>query len=196
MRQPFAMKLFDDKIHTFADYQYDGKSGGEQWRRKVRAYLMAKCPTIGAMLSWAESKGFDSIPFEEIQHQEQRFSGVQEYGFSVYFVNCALWGFLGQATTGEALDAHELVDELNGLEAWRAISRIIDQGQPQREELLRQQLKHLPSIRGLEGIAAGATKYEKLVRKYTLAGSDKPREATMKSELLDMLPSGMREHVL
>ena len=188
-------RLFDDKVPTQDGYSYDGIHSGALWRIKIRNYWIPKCAGIKSMLDWAEGRGLEEITMEQCQ-QQSGIWGCEQQGVSWQTVVGAMWGFLGQCLTGAAFEAHEIVEELNGLEAWRSINRIIDHGKPQQNEQIRQRLKNLPPIKSLDGIAAGAVKYEKLVREYVSTGGDKPSESIMKNELLDMLPSEMREHLL
>ena len=87
------------------------------------------------------------------------------------------------------------MEELNGLEAWRAICRVIDQGRPLRLECLRRQLRVPEVIKDLAAIPLGITKFEKLVKDFVAAGGERPTDAHMKSDLLEMFPEALRDQL-
>ena len=61
-------KLLDDKVALSPAYTYDGGSGGEHWRRKIRGYWVAKCPALLPLLDWAEAMDDECITQDELFH--------------------------------------------------------------------------------------------------------------------------------
>ena len=44
------MGTFDGKVVISQEYAYDGTTGGETWKKKVRGYWLAKCPDVQPLL--------------------------------------------------------------------------------------------------------------------------------------------------
>ena len=146
------------------------------------------------MLDWAESMEDTEITFIEAQQA----SGAWMVD-SWEDMARQLWGFVKHCLKGDAKEACNTIAEGNGLETWRVVNRIIDQGRPQRLEVLRQELKRVGEqykMKNLEHVQMGVTKFENLVRRFEDAGGERMSDAIRKTELLDLLPEEMRDHVL
>ncbi len=46
----WTTKLFDEKVALTPGYHYDGVTGGDKWRQKVKDYMIGCCPDIRMML--------------------------------------------------------------------------------------------------------------------------------------------------
>ena len=79
--------------------------------------------------------------------------------------NSAVWGFLSNCVSGEAQTFFKKADKMNGVDAWRRISRFIDHGRDIRLETLRNEVR---VIRGRFQIKSiGFAKIEALTVVYT-----------------------------
>ena len=89
---------------------------------------------------------------------------------------------------------------LAGIDAWRGIIRLIDNGRGIRLEQLRNEMHEMHVIRAypiksLEGVAVGVAEYENRVRDYVEAGGRQPPEEEIQSDLTAILPNELRDHV-
>ena len=187
-------KAFDDKVALSDKYTYDGLTGGAGWRKKVRGYWLSKCPELRPVLNWTEARGDSKITFKELKQKTQEGFWMTEV--DVRRANHAIWGFLGLCLKGEASKLYELASELNGLEAWRLITRHVQKGKSIQLGTLRRAVRNPESIRKLEDVSNGITKFETTLNEYKLAGGSAPSDDDLKSDLLDTLPQEIREQLL
>ena len=68
-------RLFDDKIAISAGFTYDGDKHGENWKRKVRGYWIAKCPDVLPILNFAEDLDADELTMERLQFEAGHAAG-------------------------------------------------------------------------------------------------------------------------
>ena len=61
----------------------------------------------------------------------------------VYMVNAGIWGFLSGGLSGAAAEMFNRADPLEGLDAWRRVTRYITNGRGIRRETLRQAVKNI-----------------------------------------------------
>ena len=132
-------KLFDDKIALSQEYTYNGTTGGQQWRRKVRGYFLAKCPDLQPLLDWAESKEDKIITDEELKAKAAENHWMME--LDVKRCSSVVWGFLGICLKDAAHSLYELAPELNGFEAWRVVVNDIYKSQTLRLAGLRRMVR-------------------------------------------------------
>ncbi len=165
-------KLFDDKVALSAAYTYGGVSGGEQWRRKIRGYWVAKCPGLLPLLDWAEGMDDEEITEEELKDKAESHFWMTEV--NVKRMDEVIWGFLNLATHGEAHTCFESADMLSGFEGWRLLCQHISSGQQNRRATLRQMVRNPPKINKLEDVAGHITKFDNVMREYVLTGGKLP----------------------
>ncbi len=67
-------RLFDKKMATLPEYQYNGATGGDIWRTKVRNYFVGRCPDVWPLLNWVESLG------ETPRSHELADAAIRDYG--------------------------------------------------------------------------------------------------------------------
>ena len=67
-------------------------------------------------------------------------------------VNAAIWGFLSGGIHGSAQEIFKSADALNGIDAWRCMTRYIDHGREIRRETLwrEAQMLHTKPMKNLE----------------------------------------------
>ena len=114
-------------------------------------------------------------------------------------LNAATWGFLSGCLSGSAETMFKQPDMLNGLDAWRRVARLIDNGIPLRLEELRGEVRllHTKPIKDLESVATGIAEFEEKIREYREAGGTGfVSDAEMKSDLLAIFPARLREYLL
>ncbi len=108
-----------------------------------------------------------------------------------------MWGLSGACLPeGKAVKRYNRAEELNGLDAWRTIVRVIDNGLQQRLEDLRDEVRviHTKRIKDLETVAIGVADFEKLLSEYVLAGGPGyDGDDIWKSDLRRILPQKLRE---
>ena len=105
--------------------KFDGVRGGVAWKAQVDFYMSSRCPLIMEMLKWAEKHG------EHIVNDENLAACVAGSGLDLSrqeFVQTAIWGFLSGCVRGAALTMFKAADSSNGLDAWRRVIRMIDNG--------------------------------------------------------------------
>ena len=187
-------RVFDDKVALSAAYTYDGTTGGEQWRRKVRGYWVAKCPGLRPILDWAEAMDDTEITPEELADKATTNFWMTEV--NVKRMDEVVWGFLNLALHGEAHTCFESAEILNGFEGWRLLCQHISCGQRNRRAALRQVVRNPPKIAKLENVSAGITKFDNIMKEYEACGGDLPSSYDLKQDLLDTLPQEVREQLL
>ena len=86
---------------------------------------------------------------------------------------------------------------LAGIDAWRRITRLIDNGRRIRLEQLRNEMRMIRAypIKSLEGVVVGVAEYENRVRDYVEAGERQPLEDETKSDLNAILPNELGSFV-
>ena len=120
-------KLFDDKVPMNDEYRTDGGADSiDRWRHKTRGYFIGKVPALLPLLDWAERREHQAISIEDVTAETSRAGTLTPAETSA--VNGAVWTFLQMCTTGGASDVMNLVPELNGMEAWRALMVMANRG--------------------------------------------------------------------
>ena len=188
-------KLFSDSIALDSKYQFNGsKDQGPAWREKVRGYLISKSPFLHALLPWAEAHDNRNISLDMVMNAV----GPRAQRTDVELLNIQVWGFLRTCVNGTAETVHGAGEAMNGVEAWRRLVRHIDWGSAIHLDEMRTAVRHitLKSIKRLDDVAVGVLEFEKVLKRYSDAGGTLPPEAELKSDLLAILPTEMREHLL
>ena len=120
-------KIFDDKVPLNEEYRTDGGADTvDKWRHKVRGYFIGKVPALLTLLDWAERQEHRRISSADVVAEASRAGTLTPAETSV--VSGAVWTFLQMCTSGGASDVMNLVPELNGLEAWRALMVMANRG--------------------------------------------------------------------
>ncbi len=183
-------KIFDDKIAISEDFKFNGVSGGDKWRVKIRGYWISRCPTLMPMLDWAERRETAPVRVEDLYgkawRRQSNFIKIPDE--QTDRLNELIWGFLNTCLTGEARTSFESVHALNGLDAWRVIIQEVQRGRNIRLAQLRKIIRNPPHIGKVDDVANGILKFENNIREYVAAGGDEPNEKEKKSDLLDTLP--------
>ena len=87
-------------------------------------------------------------------------------------------------------------DELNGADAWRRVTLVIEEGRPRVLEELREKVKHPEPIKDLNNIGIGIETLVKNINELKAAGANGPGEEEMKSDLLGLLPLDLQEALM
>jgi len=187
-------QLFDDKLMQVAEYTSDGVKGGVAWKNKLIRYFTTKVPALGDILKWAEKHdkevvsedAFDTVVGHFIDRPKQDA------------INAAIWGFLAGPLSGTADTYFRKADDCNGLDAWRRVVRVIDNGLPQALEELRDVVRdiHRKPTKDLEGVPEGVAKFEQTLKEYSDAGGDNPSDRQKKSDLGAAARGGLCEERL
>ena len=85
-----------------------------------------------------------------------------------------IWGFLNTCLQGSAHSVFEGADMMNGLDGWRMIVQHIHSGRNVRLAQLRKLVRQPRPITKLEDVAAGITRYEKVLKDFEAAGGTPP----------------------
>ena len=186
--------LFDEKLAEREEYRYNGTKNGVAWKGKVERHFISRAPVLRTILIWAEEENLDEVTPES-------FAGAVGPRLSeeqVIIANAALWGFLSSAVSGAAETLFKGAAMLNGPDAWRRLTRYIDQGKAIRLESLRRDVKNitLRPIPSLDKIEEGIAEFENTLREYTDAGGTAFSEHEMKNDLLQILPGELSETLL
>ena len=128
----------------------------------MERYLISRAPVLREILEWAEEEDLEVATVERFKAAV----GIKLSEEQVLNVNAAIWGFLSSALTGSAETIFKLAETLNGLDAWRRVTRYIDHGRSIRLEALRREVKtlHLRPLTGLEHVEEGIAEFESLLR--------------------------------
>ncbi len=186
--------LFDDKLTLQDKYRFNGLKGGVAWKGKVERYFISKAPVLKDILEWAEKENLDVVTVEMFKQAV----GIKMTEEQVLMVNASIWGFLSGALEGTAETMFKRAESLNGLDAWRRMARYIDHGRAIRLETLRREVKtlHLNPIKNLESVEEGIANFENTIHEYEQAGGTPFQDLELKSDLLAILPSDLRENLL
>ena len=187
--------LFDDKVVDRQDMRFDGGKNGPQWKSAVEFYMSSKCPLLLELLKWAEQHGETEVLDSNVDACTGTFldPGRRE------FIQCAIFGFLTGCLRGAALTMVKAATVFNGLDAWRRVIRIIDNGLPHQLEDLRSEVRtiHLRPMKDIENVHTGIAEFDDTLRRYHEAGGTGWRDAAeLKSDLMAILPLKMKEDPL
>ena len=140
------------------EYMFDGTKGGVAWKGKLGRYFTTKVRALVDTLKWTE-KHDKAIVTEDastvvVNHFIER--PKQDA------INAAIRGFLSGCLSGTADTHFKKADDCNGLDAWRRVVRVIDNGPPQKLEELRDVVRdiHRRPIKDLEGVPESVAKLE------------------------------------
>ena len=187
-------RLFEDKMTALEEFRFDGQKGGDRWKGRLERYFISKAPCLKVILKWVEEQDADEITERMLELAAGH--ALDERQREV--LNTAIWGFLSNCIFGEAETIFKRAESLHGLDAWRRIVRHIDHGRSIRLGALRTEIRslHLKPIKSLENVSLGIAEFENKINEYVEAGGKRPDEAEMKTDLLAMLPEGLRENLL
>ena len=173
------------------EYRFNGVKGGLSWKGKTERHFIARCPILKGILEWAEQEELETISPQRFQEAV----GGALTREQVHLVNAAIWGFLSGSVSGPAEEIFKRADTLNGLDAWRRMTRYIDHGREIRRETLRREVKmlHTKPIRSLEAVEMGVAEFENTMAEYHRAGGTRSSDQEMKDDLLHILPAELRD---
>ncbi len=175
-------------------FQFNGVKGGIAWKEKIGRYMISRAPVLKEILEWAESTELETIT-PELFRQAVGTALTHE---QILNTNAAMWGLLSGAVSGSAETMFNRADVLNGLDAWRRLSRYVDHGRAIRLETLRREVKmlHMRPIKSIEMVEQGIAEFENTMAEYFQVGGTRPKDPEMKADLLAILPAELRETLL
>jgi hypothetical protein len=186
---------FDEKLSERAEYQHSGKAGtGMTWKGKVERHLISRAPVMMNILKWAEEQGLEKIT----EHGLAQAIGMKLTDEQQMVMNGQLWGFLSAAVSGSADTLFKGADALQGVDAWRILTRYILQGKDIRIETLRREMKIAVArpISGLDKMEEGIAEFEYAIKQYEDAGGEAYDLEMKKNDLLQVLPGELSELLL
>ena len=186
--------LFDVKLTQQEEYRFDGTKGGVAYKKKLENYFMPQAPIIRELLKWAEREDMERIDHDRCMQAV----GNALTSDQVYTVNAGVWGFLSGGISGAALEMFNRADDLEGLDAWRRVTRYITNGSEAHREKLRQAVKHIQfkQMKNLESVELGVAEFENVMDQYSQAGGTRPSDSELKTDLLHILPGELSELLL
>ena len=95
-------RIFDNKIATNVDFQYNGEKNGGKLKKKVRAYLVSQCSDIAPILDFAESLDDTPLTLERLQAESNTYRWMTE--LNLVKLGDKLWGWLSTALSDKARD--------------------------------------------------------------------------------------------
>ena len=112
-------------------------------------------------------------------------------------LDSAIWGFLSNCLSGDALVIFQQAADLAGFDAWRRLMRLIDSGRAIRLEQIRNEVRLIRAhpIKNLEGVAVGVAAFENKIQEFVEAGGRQPPDEEMKSDLNAILPAEVADHL-
>jgi len=186
-------KLFDSKVAAVPEYRWKGdKESGQKWKAKVRAYFISAHPDMKKLLDWSEKRDYEVISEADLMAASAGWM-MDNMAKSL---SQQMWGFLSQCLTDTAWTFFMGAEELNGADAWRRVTLVIEEGRPRVLEELREKVKNPESIRDLQNIGLGIENFVKNITEFRAAGGRGPDEEEMKSDLLNLLPLDLQEALM
>ena len=196
----WSTKLFDDRTALSELYQFNGDSGGDQWRTRVRGYFIGCCPELADWLDWAEGAPgkmptrSDEDPLT-MEVTRARGSGMGEEDGII--LSGLVWKFLQICCTKHASTTFNAVKpELNGLEVWRALVWEINQGRSSRMLTLRNEVHKPTPVKDYKDVSNSISRYDIVIQDFIAAGGTRPSDSELKQSFLASLPSALREALL
>ena len=155
--------MFDDKLSERSEYQYAGEVGtGIAWKGKVERHFISRAPVMMNILKWAEDQGLEKIT----EPMLAAAIGSKLTDEQQMIMNGQLWGFLSASVSGSADSLFKGADALQGIDAWRILTRYILQGKDIRIETLRREMKVAIArpISGLDKMEEGIAEFEHAIK--------------------------------
>ena len=193
-------RIFDDRVATQPDFGFKGIKMGYAWKTKALNYMISKVPAMKQILHWAERE-------EHVITPERLQQAVGE-GLCIYdrdgnmvdhtkSLDSAVWGFLSNCTSGEAEVMFRQAEVCEGIDAWRRITRLLDNGRSIRFEQLRNEIRMIRAypVKTLEAVTVGVAEYENKINDFVEAGGRRPPEDELKSDLNAILPNELGNHL-
>ena len=193
-------RIFDDRVATQSDFAFKGIKQGYAWKTKAVNYMISKVPAMKQILHWAEREE-NAITPERLQHAigtglcvYDRDGNATDHTKSL---DSAVWGFLSNCTSAEAEVMFKQAEVCEGIDAWRRIIRLLDNGRSIRFEQLRNEIRMIRAypIKTLEAVTVGVAEYENKINDFVEAGGRRPPEDELKSVLNAILPNELGNHL-
>jgi len=188
-------KIFDDRVPLNEHYKYDGVSGGGEWKKRVRDYMIGSCPAILQMLNWAESMDDTKITYDVLKNFKNRWMGEED----PEVLGGHVWKFIRMCLKpGSKAEKRfrAVKPELNGFEAWRVLCWDIIQGRSLRMMVLRDQVHSPPPIKTYGDISNALNEFEIIMSEFEECGGKLPSDYELKQALRKALPQELREGLL
>ena len=129
-------RIFDDRVAIQPDFAFKGIKQGYAWKTKAVNYMISKVPAMKQILRWAERENV--ITPERLQRAVgnglcvyNRDGNVIDHTKSL---DSAVWGFLSNCISVEAEVMFKQAEVCEGIDAWRRIIRLLDNGRSIRFE--------------------------------------------------------------
>ena len=185
---------------TQPDFAFKGIKQGYAWKTKAVNYMISKVPAIKQILHWAEREENVITP-ERLQHAVGSGLCVYDRDGSATdhtkSLDSAVWGFLSNCTSAEAEVMFKQAEVCEGIDAWRRIIRLLDNGRSIRLEQLRNEIRMIRAypIKTLEAVTVGVAEYDNKINDFVEAGGRRPPEDELKSDLNAILPNELGNHL-
>ena len=184
---------------TQPDFAFKGIKQGYAWKTKAVNYMISKVPAMKQILHWAEREENVITP-ERLQHAVGSGLCVYDRDGSATdhtkSLDSAVWGFLSNCISAEAEVMFKQAEVCEGIDAWRRIIRLLDNGRSIRIEQLRNEIRMIRAypIKTLEAVTVGVAEYENKINDFVEAGGRRPPEDELKSDLNAILPNELGNH--
>ena len=162
--------------------------------------MIRRVPALYKILQWAErQKGH--IIFEKLRQSAGKgLNSFDRYGPPADHMAAAdatVCGCVSNCAAGEAKLLFKQAGRLEGIQAWRRIARLIENGSDGKCKQLRREVRMARShhIRSLVHVTMRIAKYENKIRDYVDAGCRQPPEDELKSDLNAILPNELGDYV-
>ena len=110
---PNTMAKFGEKVAALQEFRYDGKTGGVNWHKKMKDYLISKAPEIEVLLHAVESLEDAPAIFKELAVRQSLAATPPAV---LQHIGAELWGFLVLCLSGDARCAIDTTDRREGFE--------------------------------------------------------------------------------
>ena len=106
------------------------------WEGKVERHFISRAPVVMNALKWAGDRGLETITESALaQAIGSKLTDEQQM-----IMHGQLWGFLSASVSGSADSLFKGAGALQGVDAWRTLTRYILQGKGIRIAALRREM--------------------------------------------------------
>ena len=91
-------RFLEERVATSDGYAFNGETGGEAWRKKVRGHWASQCPELRPILGYTEAMGCIEFTNDDLVREAASYRWMGEP--PVRRLGELVWGFLNSRLTG------------------------------------------------------------------------------------------------
>ena len=163
----------------------------EEWVKKTRNFFLGRCRPTEWMLEWAEKRNAEIRPEDLLRAANEK--GETE---DVQRISQEIWSFLNGCLSGEGQVTCGLVPNINGVEAWRCVTRPVTFQSASKRVVLGQQLRNPNIIKTVDDVMASMERYESAIKDFVVAGGAPPNDEDKCNIIISKLPEVVQDEVM